>query len=60
MGELTSTNLIVAGGEEQQARDTRKKMLLKSFCTSQFPHESVDLLFILVMEKEKLTALWGG
>ena len=33
------------------------EVLTKSFCTSQFPHKSVTLLFILVITKDKLTDL---
>ena len=33
---------------------------LKSLCNSQFPHTSVNLFFIFVIVKDKLTALWGG
>ena len=32
------------------------KVLFKSFCKSQFPHESVNLVVV----KDKLTALWGS
>ena len=33
---------------------------IKSFSRCQFPHKSVNLFFILVMIKEKLTDLWGN
>ena len=36
------------------------KVFLKSFCESQFPHESVNLFFTLVIVKKKLMDLWGG
>jgi len=36
------------------------KVLLKPFCKSQFPHKSVNLFFILVIVKDKLTDLWGS
>jgi len=36
------------------------KVSLKSSCKSQFPHKSVNLFFILVIGKEKLTDLWGS
>ena len=36
------------------------KVFLKSFCRSQFSHESVNLLFILVIADDKLTDLWGS
>ena len=36
------------------------KVLLKSFCKSHFPHKSVNLLFVLVMIKIKLTDLCGN
>jgi len=36
------------------------KVLLKSFCKSQFPHNSVSISFILAIEKIKLTDLWGS
>ena len=29
------------------------------FCESQSPHKSVNLFFILVIIKDKLTVLWG-
>ena len=32
----------------------------QSFRKSQFPHKSVNLFFILVIVKDKLTDLWGG
>ena len=35
-------------------------VLLKSFCRSQFPHKFVNLFFILVIVKGKLTDLWGS
>jgi hypothetical protein len=35
-------------------------VLLKSFCKSQFPHKFVNLFFILVIVKDKLTDLWGS
>ena len=36
------------------------KVFLKSFCKSQFPHKSVNLFFISVTVKDKLTDLWGS
>ena len=36
------------------------KVLLKSFCKSQFSHKSVNLFFILIIVKDKLTDLWGS
>ena len=32
----------------------------KSFCISQFSHKSVNLIFTLVIVKDKLTDLWGS
>ena len=32
--------------------------LTQSFCKSQSPHTSVNLFFILVIVKDKLTNLW--
>ena len=29
-------------------------------CKSQFPHKSVNLIFMLVITKNKLTDLWGS
>ena len=37
-----------------------QKVLIKSFCKSQFPREFVNLFFILVIIKDNLTDLWGG
>ena len=37
-----------------------QKVFLKSFCKCQFPHEFVNVFFILVIEKNKLTDVWGG
>jgi len=36
-----------------------QKVFIKVFCKIQFPHESVNLFFTLVMIKDKLTDLWG-
>ena len=36
------------------------KVFLTSLCTSELPHESVNLFFVLVVEKDKLTGLWGS
>ena len=36
------------------------KVFLKSFCKSQFPHNSVNLFFILVIVKDKLTDFLGS
>ena len=36
------------------------KVSLQSFCTSQFPHKSVNLFFILLVAKDKFTDLWGS
>jgi len=36
------------------------KVFSKSFCKSQFPHKSINLFFILVIVKGKLTYLWGN
>jgi len=36
------------------------KRFLESFCESQFPHESVNLFFILVIVKDRLMDMWGG
>ena len=36
------------------------KVLIKSFCKSQFPHKSVNLFFILIIIKDKLTNLCGN
>ena len=33
---------------------------LRLFCKSQFPHKFVNLFFISVIVKDKLTDLWGG
>jgi len=35
-------------------------VFLKSFCKSRFPHKSVNLFFILVIVKDKLTDMWGS
>jgi hypothetical protein len=35
-------------------------VFLKLFCKSQVPHKSVNLFFILVAVKDKLTDLWGS
>ena len=35
-------------------------VFLKSVCKSQFPHKSVNLFFISVIEQDKLTDLWGS
>ena len=35
-------------------------VFLKSFNKGQSPHKSVNLFFILVVMKVKLTYLWGG
>ena len=37
-----------------------QKGFIKSFCNSQFPHKSVNLSFISVMLKDKLTSLCGN
>jgi len=37
-----------------------QKVFIKSFCKSQFPHKSVNLLFILVIIKDNLTDLCGN
>ena len=37
-----------------------QKVFIKSFCKSQFPHKSVNLFFILVIIKDKLTNLCGN
>ena len=34
------------------------KMFIKAFLKSQFPHKFVNLFFILVLAKDKLTDLW--
>jgi len=36
------------------------KVLTKSFCTSRFPHKSINLFSVLVMIKDKLTDLCGN
>jgi len=36
------------------------KVFLKSFCKGQSPHKSVNVFFILVIVKDKLTGLWGS
>ena len=36
------------------------KVFSTSLCTNEFPHESVNLFFVLVIEKDKLTGLWGS
>ena len=36
------------------------KVFVKLFCKRQFPHKFVNLFFILVIVKDKLTDLWGG
>jgi len=37
-----------------------QKVSIKSFCKSQFPHKSVNVFFISVMIKVKLTDSWGN
>ena len=37
-----------------------RRVVLKSFCKREFPHKSVNLFFILVIVKDKLTDLWGS
>jgi hypothetical protein len=37
-----------------------KQRVLKSFCKSQFPYNSVSLFFILVMIQDRLTDLYGN
>ena len=36
-----------------------QKVFIKSLCKSQFPRKSVNLFFILVIVKDKLTGLCG-
>ena len=36
------------------------EVFMNSFCKSQFPHKSVNLFFILVTIKDKLTDLCGS
>ena len=36
------------------------KVFMMFSCKSQFPHKSVNLLFILVTMKDQLTDLWGN
>jgi len=40
--------------------DIPQKVLRRSFCTSQFPHKSVNVFFILVIIMDKLTNLCGS
>ena len=35
-------------------------VFIMSFCKSQFPHKSVNLLFVLVIVKDELMDLWGS
>ena len=37
-----------------------QKVFIKSFCKSQFQHKFVNLFFILVIVKDKLTDLRGN
>ena len=37
-----------------------QKVCLKLFCERQFAHKSVNIFFILVLIKDKLTYLWGS
>ena len=39
---------------------TSQKVFIKLFCTSHFPHKSINLFFILVIIKDKLTGSWGN
>jgi hypothetical protein len=53
-------------GEQGHARGVdaeaphRLKWLIKSSCKSQFPYKSVNLFFVLVTIKDKLTDLCGN
>jgi hypothetical protein len=53
------------GGARSNPRKLRRdfiqhKMILKSFCKSQFPQKIVNLFFTLVMVKAKFTDLCGN
>ena len=37
-----------------------QKVFLKSFYKSQFPHEPINLFFILLIVEDELTSLWGS
>jgi hypothetical protein len=36
------------------------KVFLRSICKTQFPYKSVNLFFMSVIVKDKLTNLWGS
>ena len=38
-----------------ETKEGAKTVFIKLFCKSQFPQKSVNVLFILVMRKDKLT-----
>ena len=48
-----------AAPQLREGRSSPGKVFSKSFCKSQFPHESVNLSFILVMIKDQLMDLCG-
>ena len=57
---LTDTCPSGGGGFSATPSDPKKKVFMKSFCKSQFPHKSVNLFIVLVIIKDKLMDLWEG
>ena len=47
-------------GDFDQVQPYLTQSLLKSFCKSQLPQKIVNLFFILVIVKDKLTDMWGS
>ena len=64
-GVGSSMHLELAGGSALLRRlllrrlFISQKVLIKSCCKSQFLHKPVNLFFILVIVKDKLTDIWG-
>jgi len=58
MAMVETRSKDLKAGHETNASLISQKVFLKSFCKSQFPHKSVNLFFILVIVKDKLTDLW--
>jgi len=53
---------VCSAAEKEIASSTfiSHKGILKSLCKSQFPHKFVNVFFILLIVKDKLTDLWGS
>ena len=60
-GGLGTSNILMVSLRWYPLSSHKKRWwFMKSFCKSQFPHESVNFFFMLVAMKERVTDLCGN